>query len=253
MATLLKFASVLFGVVSLNAQVMAILNRFPARSSEIEIRNNSTVTLMAFAVSMVPIQQGNADSPPFIVFVDAVVSTDRISSPHQLGAAMPLPPNQKCVVPVAEMVRGGRRLDLYEPPITLAGVFADGSTTGDAALLSRLVSRRASILQAVELAHEILSDSGKHNVPPSQFIQRFRSTADSLNHWYLPPEQQVGRVLYESIIEKLMNLPQQQVGSAFPPTDFVEQAVRELNRQRVALLESQPSLGTVAGIVPTRR
>ena len=138
-------------------------------------------------------------------------------------------------------------VDLFEPPV-ISAIFADGSTTGDTALLSRLVSRRGSMLQAVELAHEILADAGRHNVPRDQLVKQFRMMADSLNHWYLPPEQQVGGTLYKSVAEKLMNLPQQQVGSAFPPSTFVDQALTELNRQRVALLESQPDLGLLAAI-----
>ena len=81
-----------------------------------------------------------------------------------------------------------------------------------------------------------------------QLVKQFWTMAASLNHWYLPPEQQVGGTLYKSVAEKLMNLPQQQVGSAFPPSTFVDQALTELNRQRVALLESQPDLGLLAAI-----
>jgi hypothetical protein len=251
-----KLPFILLGVFSLNAQVTAVLNRFPARSPEIEIQNNSAVNLTAFAVSMAPRPEVANTSPfivvvdagPFIVFVDAAFDTDQISKPHSREALVPLPPNEQYIVPVTAGFRGGRMIDLFEPPVTIAAIFADGSTTGDAALLSRLVSRRGTMLQAVELAHEILAEAGRHNVPRDQLVKQFRTMADSLNHWYLPPEQQVGRTLYESIVEKLMNLPQQQVGSAFPPTTFVDQELTELNRQRVTLLESQPSLGLAAAI-----
>ena len=145
------------------------------------------------------------------------------------------------MVAVPAVFHDGRLVDLYEPPVTIAAVFADGSTSGDAALLARLMARRANMLQVLELAREILSDAGSHNIPPRQLVQRFRSLEESLNHWYLPPEQQVGRVLYGSIIQELVNLPPQQLGSPFPPTTFVEQAIADLNRQRVALLESLPS------------
>jgi hypothetical protein len=251
MTTPVKLAVMLLGVFSLNAQVTAVLNRFPARSPEIEVQNNSSVNLTAFAVSMLPRPEVNANTRPFIIFVDAAFDTDRviiIPIPNPRKAVVPLPPNEKYIVPVTAGFRGGRMIDLFEPPLTIAAVFADGSTTGDEALLSRLVSRRGSMLQAVELTREILAEAGRHNVPRDQLVKQFWTMADSLNHWYLPPEQQVGSALYKTVAEKLMNLPQQQVGSAFPPTAFVDQELTELNRQRVTLLESKPGLGLVAAI-----
>jgi hypothetical protein len=157
--------------------------------------------------------------------------------------AMPLVPNQEYTVPVPSRFRPGQpREDLFEPPIVTAAIFADGSTTGDPALLRRLILRRCNMLQAVEAALNMLSDAGRHNVPRGQLIERFRKTADSVNHWYLPLEQQVGRDLYQSIIGKLMNLPEGPLGSPFPPAPFVEEETARLHRQRVSLLDSQPSL-----------
>ena len=131
---------------------------------------------------------------------------------------------------------------LLEEPIVAAGILIDGTTTGDAALLARLILRRSNMLQAVETALETLSDAGRHNVPRGQLIEQFRRLADSVSRWYLPPEQQVGRDLYQSIIGKLMDLSDEQAGAPFPPAAFIAQETTTLNRQRVTLLESEPGL-----------
>ena len=69
------------------------------------------------------------------------------------------------------------------------------------------------------------------NVSRGQLIGQFNMLADSVNHRYLQPEQEVGRALYQSIAERLLHLPQVQVGSPFPPASFVEQEAAMLNRQ----------------------
>lgn len=243
MKILFKLAPVLACAFSLNAQITAVLNRIPRRSPEVEIRNNSVVNLTAFAIGIAPVAQSAADRGPFIFYVDAAVDTDRPPVPYRL----PLPPNQEYAVPLPHSLnRAGQPVVLFEPPIVAAAVFADGTSAGDSALLARLMLRRCNMLQAVELAREILSDAGRHNVSRGRLIERFSMMADSVNHWYLPPEQRVGRTLYQSIAEKLTNLPQLQVGSAFPPAAFVERETALLNRQRVALMESQPSLADAA-------
>src|SRR5262245_31014110 len=127
MKNVISVASALAYAFSLHAQVTAILNKFPARSPEIEIQNDSTASLMAFAVSMASVA---SDSPQFVVFVDTAVDTDRLAS-HDLRRAMPLLPNQKYIVPVPSRLRPGQaREEFFEPPIVIAGVFADGTTTG---------------------------------------------------------------------------------------------------------------------------
>jgi hypothetical protein len=146
-------------------------------------------------------------------------------------------------------MRNGSELeDLYRPPIVTAAVFADGTTAGDPALLARLMQRRGNMLQAVELALGMLSDAGKHNLPRGQLIGQFQMLAESLHHWYLPPEQQVGHSLYEGIAERLANVPELPVGAAFPPTAFVEEEIARLNRQRTVLLQARPDLAEIAAM-----
>src|SRR5262249_38483124 len=138
--------------------------------------------------------------------------------------------------------RFGTRHRVFEEPVAAAGILADGTTAGDASLLTRLLFRRSSMLWAVETALETLSDAGRHNVPREQMIGQFKKMADSFNRWYLPPEQTVGQILYQSILGNLRNLPDVQVGSPFPPADFVAQETAMLRQQRLALSESQPGM-----------
>ena len=121
---------------------------------------------------------------------------------------------------------------LFEQPIA-AGIFADGTTAGNAALLTWLMDRRNNMLLTVEMPLETLLDAGKPDVPRDQLIKQFRMMADSARRWYLPPEQRVGLGLYRLIIGKLMYLPEEEVGSPFRPNTFVALETARLNRQRV--------------------
>ena len=232
MKTVISLVSVLACAFSLAAQITATLNQLPNGLPEIRIRNDSAVSLAAFAISMNYVARSAANNAPLMVYVDPAIDT----------TATPLLPNQERTVQAAIRYRPGQPIDhLFDQPI-VTGIFIDGTTTGDAALLARLMLRRRNMLQAVEVALETLSDAGRRNVPRGQLIEQFRKMADFLNRSYLPPEQQVGRSLYQSIMGKLTNLPEVEVGSPFPPTTFVEQETAMLNRQRTTLLESQPSL-----------
>jgi hypothetical protein len=224
-AVSLAFAS------SLESQIVATLNRSPAGVPEVRIRNNGKVSLAAFAAAMNP-SRDSEDQTQFVEFFDTVVD-------H----TAPLEPDHEHTLPVRFRSRPGRRIEeLFEPPVMAAGILSDGGTTGDAVLLTRLMLRRNNMLLAVETAIETLSDAGRRNIPRDQLIEQFRKLADALWRWYVPPEQQVGRAVYRSIIEKLRNIPEGPVGSPFPPSAFVADETIALNRQRVALLNSQPGL-----------
>lgn len=244
MKTVIRWASVLACAFSLNAQITATLKRFPARSSEAAIRNDSTVDLTAFAIRMDPVAQGRADRAPFVFYIDTAVDADR----RGVWGPLPQPPNREYAVPMTRSFRSGHPVDLFGPPIVSAAIFASGTTSGDAALLAKLMLRRSNMLQAVELARDILSDAVKHNVPRAQFLAQFQMMAGSLDHWYLPPEQQVGRTVYQAIVGKLMDMAQLQAGAPFPPARFVDEEIARLNRQRTTLLESRPRLMDAAGM-----
>jgi hypothetical protein len=242
MKTVISVASVLACAFSLDAQIIASLNPLPDGSTEIKIRNDAPVTLAAFAISVK--LANDASGPPLTEFVDPAID---------MTARSVLPNKERVVKPERTVMTGkllnGRMIygpPVYEQPIVTAGIFADGATTGDAALLNRLILRRCNMLQAVEMALEMLSDAGRHNAPRGHLIKQFKMMADSVRRWYLPPDQRVGSGVYQSIVGKLINLPEEQLGSPFPPTTFVAQETAMLNRQRVTLLESQPSLANAA-------
>lgn len=95
---------------------------------------------------------------------------------------------------------GGRpRKLVLEEPIAAAGIWADGTTTGQAALLVRLMLRRSNMLLAVETTLEALSDAGRRNVARDLSVEQFKKLANSARRWYLPAEQQIGAELYQSM------------------------------------------------------
>jgi hypothetical protein len=244
MKTVISAASVLACVLSLNAQITAIVKPLPDRSDVIRIRNDAAVSLVAYAVSVKIANE--ASDAPILEYVDSEIDT----------SAVALLPTQEHVVTPAFGLPSGRstsgrmiyRPAHYEQAVVTAGIFADGTTSGDAELLRRLILRRCNMLQAVETTLDIISDAGRRNVPRDLLVNQFRKMADSLNRWYVPPEQRVGHDLYQSMMGKLLNLPDEPVGSPFPPDAFVAEETAMLNRQRTTLLESQPGLAEAAVI-----
>ncbi|MGH9663378.1 MAG: hypothetical protein ACRD9L_03015 [Bryobacteraceae bacterium] len=233
MKAVIAVASALACALSLDAQIAATLNHLPDGVDEVRIRNNSAIGLVAFVVTVRHVSQSPySNNAPFVMYSDPLIKP----ATKQLLAG-----EERVAMVNGFRDRSGRHLGLLEPAIA-AGILADGTPVGDATLLSRLILRRSNMLLAVETTLEMLSDAGRRNVPRDQLIERFGKMADSVSHWYLPPEQQVGRSLYQSIAGKLMNLPEEQAGAPFPPAAFVAQETALLRRQRVKLLESEPSL-----------
>jgi hypothetical protein len=247
MKTAISMAFVLACAFSLDAQITATLTPSNDGSNEIRIRNDAAVSLSAYVISapmhLVGARNVSRKLPLQLLYADSLVDV----------AAMPLPPNEERTAP-SDYLR--LRVEpppvprppysVFEQPIVIAGIFADGTVIGDTALISRMMMRRSTMLLAVDTALETLSDAGQHNVPPSWLIEQFRRMAS--RRWYLSPEQQVGHDLYESILGKLINLPDEPLGSPFPPTGFVEQETAMLRQRRTALVESRPSLEDAARI-----
>jgi hypothetical protein len=246
----MKRALALFGcVVSLSAQITTTVDE-QAGIVVVRIRNTSSVNLSAFAVAINIVR--NSEKVPFISYVDQVIETVApVEPPSKLKSTIPpLLPDQEYTIIPSHMFAVNRKSvpQALDQPILTAGIFADGTTAGDPALLSRLILRRCNLLQAVETSLETLLEAGRRNVPREQMVSQFKKMADAIRRWYLPQEQQIGLRVYQPIIGKLTNLPQGEVGSPFPPNAFVEQETAMLNRQRVTLMASQPSLAAAAAI-----
>ena len=220
---------------SMNAQISGTLRHRPDGLDEVSIRNNSTASVVAYVITVKRVPKGpNSGNAPWIAYSDPLIEPD----------AKPLLAGEERSVMKTRMAPGlktpGERF--FREPVLTAGILADGTVIGDSALLAGLVLRRSNMLLAVETTLETLSDAGRRNIPRTQLIDQFKKMADSLRRWYLPPEQQVGLRVYQSMIGKLMNLPDVQYGSPFPPATFVTEETAVLRQQRVILSESQPSL-----------
>jgi len=235
MKTVLSVASLLACAFSLNAQISGTLNHRPDGLDEVSIRNTSTATVVAYVTSVKRVPQGpNSGNAPWVMYSDPLI--DPAAKPLLAGeerSVMKMGMNPSINTP-------GERF--FQEPVVTAGILADGMIIGDQALLAGLVLRRSNMLLAVETTLETLSDAGRRNIPRDQLIAQFKKMADSLRRWYLPVEQQVGLSVYQSMVGKLMNLPDVQYGSPFPPAAFVAEETATLRQQRVILSESQPSL-----------
>lgn len=220
----LSIACTLVCVCSLDAQISTNVERVPDGYQRISIRNNSKLDLVAFVVRAKPINRSpNAPSGPSLLFVDALE-----------GDWDPLAAGEERAL--------SRFADAFEKPILAAGIFADGSTAGDKELLGLLMSYRGNRLAAIETALDTLAEAGQGNVPRDQLVAQFKRMADGARRWYVPEEQRSAAKVYESIVDRLVNLPEQELGAPFLPPAFVREEVAALSHARAALLDSEPSL-----------
>lgn len=253
---------VIIGSFSSAAQIATTMRRLDDGSTEITLKNNSPLTIEAFAISatlagkngMVRNPNGG---PSFVAYYDPAIDSSTRLLPNQEQI---LPPVRIMCGPVvkqsgSDALRDAERAHkdrLYRrslicalEELVVASVFGDGSTSGDAALLTRLLFRRSNMLLAIDTTIETLSRAGRHNPSREQLIDTFKNLADSLNRWYLSDEQQIGRRLYQAEVAKLLSLPKAELGSPFPPSDFVRRETAMLAEQRIALVQSPPSLEAV--------
>jgi hypothetical protein len=249
MKTSISTAFLLLCAICLNAQVVTTLNRLPDGLTEISVKNNASVDLVALAIEAKV--HGGAHAP-FEAYDDSEARVGPNPESTLRISFTPLHPHGEVKVRVAMLCgtdrdvravipRDGKKFCELDQPIS-ASIFADGSTAGDPLLVMRMALRRSNLLMALDITLDVLSDAGRRNVPRQQLIEQFKKMADSLNRWYVVPEQRVGRDVYESIAGKLTNLPELAAGMPFPPDSFVEQETRMLRQQRAALLQSQASL-----------
>lgn len=264
MKSLLSISFMLACICPADAQIASVLQRLDDGRTEIKIKNNSAVPVAAFAISakLIP-TDGDAKGKAagtFLAYYDPAIDSSTELAPDQERV---LPPVGIMCGQVMKQTHSARDIERFrtdkqyrkslicdlEQPV-IAAVFGDGSTTGAADLLTRLLLRRSNMLLAIDTTIETLSRAGRHNVPRDQLISDFTNLADGLNRWYLSDEQQIGRRLYQSIAAKLMNLPHGELGSAFPPSDFVRQETALLNEQRIALVQSQPNLELMRAGIP---
>jgi len=223
-------ALVLVCACSLGAQMTATISR---NGQEVRIRNSSPLSLAAYGITVKATTAGRPTSIP--IYSDTEIDTD----------AKPLLANQDRVImggpayfPLPERVPAPR----FEEPVVTAGIYADGSTTGDTLLLHWLLLRRSSTLLAVETSLEALTEAERQGASRYDLIVRFKRMTESLHRWYLGPELQIGLRVYQPILGQLVNMQKGKEGSPDPLAVFLEEETAALRRQRIKLSESQPSL-----------
>lgn len=228
MKLIITVACTLACVCSLRAQISAQVDRLPGGLEQIAVRNDSKVDAVAFVVQARPSVQLPGPVIPALTFFDALEGDRDALAPGE----------ERTLRKVWETA--GRHV--FEMPILAAGIFADGSTAGDAELLRLLMSYRGNRLAAIETALDALAAAGQGNVSRDQLVSQLKKMAGAARRWYVPEEQRSAAKVYESILDKLINLPEQELGAPFPPTAFVRDEVAVLSRERAMLLAAQPSL-----------
>ncbi len=227
--TTFAIASFLALAGSLSAQISTRVERLREGAQEILVRNDSKVDLVAFVVRAKQLPWSPAEpSGPSLTFCDALEGNWDALAP---GEERPL-----------KKLFDAPGRHAFEPPVVAAGIFGDGSTAGDKALLALLMAYRSNRLAAIETTLDALTEAGRGNVPRDQLIGQFKKMADAARRWYVPEEQRGAAGVYEAMVGGLMNLPVEGPGDPFPPTAFVTEQAARLTRARAALLEARPSL-----------
>jgi hypothetical protein len=248
MRPLLSFVLLAACAAAASAQVAATVGLAPDGSTEITLRNDGPVELTAYAIRVTYHTQQPEFDGPIVVYVDPVLDTRPVPRPPTSRTESgPIAPGGEFTFLAGNMVAYnlGRGRPVFDQPI-VAGIFADGSTTGDTGLLTLLMLRRSNMLAAVETSLEILTAAAQRGTPPAEVAQQLDTIAATLRHWYLPKEQTVGLELYESIIARVMALPEERADEPSPLSTLVAEERPALLQRRALLLGARPGLAAAS-------